>query len=170
MAASFGDIDTLKVLALVANVKERGFVGFSPKRKNFIKSNVIGAAAWNGNIEVLEYLCTKLSSIDLEFEAKEELDYKIERQGNLTKEVTKYTPLMLAIAKGDDNLAAVKILLKNNAKVTATDDNGNNVLHLAAYYKNNRILDYLCKNVKIDLTTRNSKGETALFISQILKN
>ena len=44
------------------------------------------------------------------------------------------------------------------------------MLHVAALYGNNKILDYLAKNLKLDLFARNSKGETALNICHTTKN
>lgn len=43
-------------------------------------------------------------------------------------------------------------------------------MHVAALYTNNKILDYLAKNLKLDLFARNRKGETALNICHIAKN
>lgn len=43
-------------------------------------------------------------------------------------------------------------------------------MHVAALYGNNKILDYLAKNLKLDLFARNSKGETALNICHTAKN
>jgi ankyrin repeat protein len=44
------------------------------------------------------------------------------------------------------------------------DDLGNNLLHIAAIYGNNTILEYFIKNLKIEIFSRNIKGETALSI------
>jgi hypothetical protein len=43
-------------------------------------------------------------------------------------------------------------------------------LHLAAISQNNKLIDYISKNVKIDIFARNKAGETALSLSQNVKN
>jgi ankyrin repeat protein len=50
------------------------------------------------------------------------------------------------------------------------DEFGNTILHLAAINSNNKLIDYISKNVKIDMFARNKAGETALSICQNLKN
>lgn len=86
------------------------------------------------------------------------------------KELSKYTPLMLTVAKGDENLDCLKVLLQQDANFLAKDEYNNGLLHIAALNGNNKMLDYLSKNLKIDIFERNSKGETALNICQTLKN
>lgn len=77
-----------------------------------------------------------------------------------------YTPLMLAVAQGDKNIDCVKVLLGHQADYKKKDSYDNNLLHIAAIYGSNKIIEYLCKSIKIDLNERNAKGETALFICQ----
>ena len=50
------------------------------------------------------------------------------------------------------------------------DEYGNTVHHIAALNGNNNILDYLAKNLKIELFARNELGDTPLSICQKLKN
>lgn len=51
------------------------------------------------------------------------------------------------------------------------DFDGNNLLHIAAMNSNTRALDFILKNITaINPHDRNKKGETALTISQDLKN
>lgn len=89
----------------------------------------------------------------------------------LKKEFLKYTPLMLAVAKGDECLECVKVLLRNDANWKMTDEQGNTLLHIASKNQNNKILDYLTKNLtNINICERNEGGETALSICQGLKN
>jgi ankyrin repeat protein len=77
---------------------------------------------------------------------------------------------MLAIARDDSNLECVKLLLQKGANYKVEDEYGNTVHHIAALNGNNNILDYLAKNLKIELFARNEKGETPLSICQQLKN
>lgn len=71
---------------------------------------------------------------------------------------------MLAIARDDSNLECVKLLLQKGANYRVLDEYGNTVHHIAALNGNNNILDYLAKNLKIELFSRNEKGETPLSI------
>jgi len=77
---------------------------------------------------------------------------------------------MLTVAKSDENLDCLKVLLQHNANFSAKDEDNNGLLHIAALNNNNKMLDYLSKNLKIDIFERNTKGETALNICQTLKN
>ena len=77
---------------------------------------------------------------------------------------------MLAVAKGDDNIECIGVLLAAGADHTCKDEQDNNLLHIAAYYGNNRVLDYFAKNHKFDLFARNKKGQTAFNISRSTKN
>jgi len=71
---------------------------------------------------------------------------------------------MLATAGSDKNLECMKALLKAGADFKAKDTYQNSLLHIAALNKNNKILNYIVKNMKLDIFERNSLGETALNI------
>lgn len=74
-AALAGDVDTFQALVdHGANVKDRGFITLSRKKKNQVITNVIGAAAYGGNLELLQFLISKMSKTDLEFLSKEKQD------------------------------------------------------------------------------------------------
>ena len=108
-----GDIKTLEsVLRAGGGIQEKGFICFSKKKKNLVISNVIGAAAHAGKTKLLEHLLQKLSSQAANFEASEEQDRTTAKDTKFVNEMVKYTPLMLAVAKGDENLDCVKLLLK----------------------------------------------------------
>ena len=77
---------------------------------------------------------------------------------------------MLAVAGTDSNLECVKLLLQKGANYKVEDEYGNNLHHIAAINGNNQILDYLAKNLKIELFSRNEKGDTPLSICQQMKN
>lgn len=77
---------------------------------------------------------------------------------------------MLAIAGGDHNLECVKALLNKGVDYKCEDDQGNTVLHIAAINGCNQILDFLCKNLKMELFTRNKAGDTTLSICQQQQN
>ena len=77
---------------------------------------------------------------------------------------------MLACARSDENLECVKSLLQFGANFECLDEFGNNVLHIAAMNGNNKIIDYLSKNLKIGIFARNKNGESALSICETLNN
>jgi hypothetical protein len=75
----------------------------SSTRKIIVHSNVLGAAAWNGNTEVLMYaldLCSDSNFIDKR--AAETLDFiEVEKKqfaSSYTPEFQNFTPLMLAVS------------------------------------------------------------------------
>lgn len=113
---------------------------------------------------MLKHLLERVSASYTNFEANEELDYKNLKETKYVKEWVKYTPLMLCAAGGDKNLEAFKLLLKYNADYSNKDIYNNNLLHIAAQHNNNKILEYISKNLKIDIFERNNFGETALNI------
>lgn len=166
-----GDIPTLEaVLRAGGAINEKGFITFSKKRKNLVSSNVIGAAAYWGKTRMLSHLLTNCASSYLNFEATEELDRKAAKDTKFQKEMAKYTPLMLCVAKGDENLDCVRLLLQYHADYQRKDSFDNTLLHIAALNGNNRILDYIAKNLKLDLLERNKNGDTALSICTAQKN
>jgi len=77
---------------------------------------------------------------------------------------------MLSVAGPHANLECVKTLLAHQADFRALDKMGNSILHIAALNSQNTILDYLTKNLRMDIFARNNNGETALFICKSQKN
>ena len=126
-------------------ITEHGFVGLSRKKKNQVTSNAIGAAAFNGSVDVLKFLMGRNGNLlNINHPSSEVLDFN--QKGPLVKEYTGFTPIMLAVAEGGQNIEAVKILLANNADTTILDTYGNNILHIAAQYQNNEAIDFLTQN------------------------
>ena len=132
-------------------------------------SNLIGCAAYHGKKNMLESLIKMMGKHSVDNEAVEKLDLD-SKEKKYVREFARYTPLMLAVAKGDKCLECVKTLLQNEADSTVKDEDGNNLLHIAASNGNNKILDYLSKNLKINIFDRNNQGETPLNICQSNKN
>ena len=78
---------------------------------------------------------------------------------------------MLAVAGGGQNLECVRLLLNAKADVSITDAYGNSLLHIAAIYQNNEVLEYLlANNNTLNVFERNQKGETPLSIVQERKD
>ena len=86
-------------------------------------------------------------------------------------EYTGYTPLMLAIVSPYSDVECVKLLLSAKADYTIKDKHtGNNIFHLCAERcKNDKVFEYLLKNLKIDIFATNSTGETVHSICKRIK-
>lgn len=166
-AAQSGDWDTLQcVCQNGGSLADQGFICFSKKRKNLVNGNVLAAAAWSGKNLLMKKVVSSLKS-SLESGSSEQPDTqaKVKTAGGFQKEFQGYTPLMLAVARHDDNLECVKTLLQHGANFECKDAFGNGVIHIAAMNGNNKILDYLTKNLKTDMFSRNQKGESALSLA-----
>jgi len=111
-AVAGGSVPTLNVITKNGgSLSDGGFITLSKKRKNLVISNAVGAAAYFGKTKMLEHVINKLGKNALDVEAIEEQDKKALKQLPFQKEMAKYTPLMLTIAKGDQNLDCLKLLL-----------------------------------------------------------
>ena len=56
-AASYGDLDCFRtLLAVGCKLTDHGYICLSKKKKNQVISNVVGAAAFNGNKDILNYV------------------------------------------------------------------------------------------------------------------
>ena len=152
-------------------ISDQGYIGFSKKKKNQVVSNALGGAAFNGRSEILKNLLTKqyLAVLNINEPATEKQDFA--QKGTLTKEFTGYTPLMLSIAGGGQNVECTKLLVSKGAEVSVKDQTGNTLLHIAALSGNNDALEFLLNNShKLNVFERNEKGETPLSIAQEKKD
>jgi len=148
-AAAAGDVPTLEsVLGAGGAITDAGFICLSKKKKNHVSSNVIGAAAYAGKRKLLDYVLKRVKKDYLEVKAQETHDKDSGKAANTyVKEFAGFTPLMLAVAKGDENFECLQALLAQGANFNCVDTYDNNLLHVAALYSNNKILDYLAKNL-----------------------
>jgi len=149
-------------------VKIKGHIGFSPKKKNSIISNIWGAAAFCGQHDLLKTLY-RVYGDSIDFELKTEEKKGTPGSGSLQKELTGATPLMLAVAAGDSNIDIVKWLIEDaNADTSAKNWQGDTILHIAVRHNCNHIVSYLiCANV-VDPFQRNMNGESAVSMAQAL--
>ena len=150
-------------------MSDSGFIGFSKKRKNQVVSNVAGAAAFNGNLNILKAFVKKSGhAVNIDYLASEKKDFQSTTTFN--QEYTGYTPLMLSVVGGGQNLECTKFLLSHHAALTLTDPVDNTILHLATLHSNHLALDFLLdlwfKTASLDtLGSRNKKGETLFSIA-----
>lgn len=112
-AAASGDVTTLQaVLDAAGSIADAGFICLSKKRKNHVASNVVGAAAYAGKRKLLEYVLKRVGKNHLEVPAQETHDKDSGKApSTFVKEFAGYTPLMLAVAKGDENFDCLQVLL-----------------------------------------------------------
>ena len=101
-AVAGGSLPTLNVITKNGgSLADGGFITLSKKRKNLVISNAVGCAAYHGKTKMLEHVISKLGKNSLDLEAIEEPDKKALKPQPFQKEMAKYTPIMLTIAKGD---------------------------------------------------------------------
>lgn len=80
---------------------------------------------------------------------------------------------MLAIVSPTPRMECVKLLLSRGADYRIREKGtDNNILHLCAKVNKNNtnILEYLARNLKLNLFERNNDGDTPLSICQYNKN
>lgn len=141
-AACAGQLDIFETLVHHGcRITDQGYIALSKKRKNQVITNVVGAAAFHNSTKILQHMLKKKSLSDINHLAFEKLDFNA--KGPLNQEYTGYTPLMLAVAGGGQNLEAVKLLVANKADLTVKDPVGNSVLHVAAINQNDAALAFL---------------------------
>jgi hypothetical protein len=110
-AACQGDVDCFETLLKSGcRLGEAGFIGFSKKRKNLVISNILGAAAFNGSTKIVKYMLKKPASAGLDFLASEKKDFQ--QTGPFNQEYTGYTPIMLSVASGGQNIDCTKLLFE----------------------------------------------------------
>ena len=129
-------------------VEVKGPVCISPKRRNVVISNLIGAAAWSGNsnflIKIESYLISKTVFNINDFNIKaNEGEIKLGASSCMCKEFSSFTPIMLAIVAEHQNIEVIKVLIKNKANCYMKDDYLNTVLHLAAIYERNKVMKFI---------------------------
>ncbi len=156
------------VLKEFTDMTTSGFICLSKKKKNQVKSNIFGAAAYHGNIDLLKFIQNKSKVLDINYKAWEVSD---KHATKLIKEWSGFTPLMLAISGTSFKcLDCIKFLLTQNANFGLKDHDQNTVLHLCAIFGNNKALEWITKNVKVDVFARNAKGETVMSIAKEKNN
>ena len=169
-AASVGTLDCLKLLEKKGCfISAVGHIGFSPKKRNNIHSNVIGAAAYYGNQSMLKYLMTKLRSVNINYQAQERVDHTA-KGGSLVCEFKGFSPIMLAAASGQ--VECMKLLLQHQCDTELLDENNNNLYMIAALFGQVESFRFLTDKLedKVNLLQRNRDGETCFTIAESKKN
>jgi hypothetical protein len=179
-AAIGGDIDIFKFLVdRGANILAVGHIGLSRKIKNSIISNIIGAAAFYGRVNLLHFILEKMNhsrKLDVNIKCIEK-KAKALKQFSMTKDFSDFTPAHLTISSEfnsqDDSIEIIKILMKYKADFNTIDFNKNNILHLAARFNKLRIVKFILEELgsfKHMLNELNKEGQTPVAIAQTLNH
>ena len=148
------------------SLKTLGHIGFSPKKKNSIVSHVWGAAAYNGQLSLLKSLY-RVYGTEIDIELKSDEKKGLIGGVTLQKEVFGFTPLMLAVVAGGQNVDVVRWMIEDAECNTSVKDwQESTLLHLAVRYNCKEIVSYLICASLIDPFQRNLIGETAVSIAQ----
>ena len=173
LAAIGGDIDIYKYLTdRGVNCSSVGHIGLSKKLKNSVISNVIGASAFYGRINLLHFILEKTASftkLDINHKSIEKKSKT--KQYSLHKEFADFTPVHLGLNdfnSEDDSIEILKLLQRYNCDMSALDWNRNNILHLAVKFNKKRVVKFILEDLKfldmIDLS--NKEGQTAIAIAK----
>ncbi len=175
-----GNIEIYKFVLnnkLISDKKQVGFIGLSKKYKNLVYSNVVGACAYYGKHEILEFILkAPKNELDVNNINIPTTEKKSKNNSRLfVKEFTGLTPCMLAIVGPCSDLQTIDVLKKlinYHAKFDALDLNKDNLLHLATKNKKIETAKYLIDelNLKNLLNETNKEGQTPLSLAQHLKD
>lgn len=156
------------------NIKATGHIGISNKKRNSIISNIFGAAAYYGRIDFLKHLINMdykgkkgiLSEININHRS---IEKKINnsKTGQIIKEMTGLTPIMLACINDDNHEKSFETFyfLQDFSDINQKDFEGNNILHLATKSNNLKLVKFLVSIKNFDFKAQNSNGETAFYFS-----
>lgn len=133
-AACAGDLAVMKALvAAGCSLTEVGHICLSKRRQNSVASNVVGAAAYWGNKEVLKYVLNRLDADFVDVKAIECADRTLSKSGPFKPEMHDFTPLQLALVSPHQSVDVVKLLFGKDANHGVKEaGTNNNILHLAA--------------------------------------
>ncbi|XP_071085307.1 putative ankyrin repeat protein RF_0381 [Haliotis cracherodii] len=108
-------------------------------------NTILHLACFGGNVHVVEYLIThKIADI--------------ESRGQAGR-----TPVMIAAGTGDQKV--FDLLVGKGCNLSAVDDGGNNILHLACFSDNVHIVEYLITHKIADIESRGRFGRTPVMIA-----
>lgn len=93
-AACHGNLEIVKLLAKAGcSLNDVGHICLSRFQLNSVAGNVIGAAAYHGNREILEYCISKVDSSFIDMKAMETSDRMSDISGGFKPEFNDFTPL-----------------------------------------------------------------------------
>eukprot|EP00340_Litonotus_pictus_P003650 CAMPEP_0170516344 /NCGR_PEP_ID=MMETSP0209-20121228/2579_1 /TAXON_ID=665100 ORGANISM="Litonotus pictus, Strain P1" /NCGR_SAMPLE_ID=MMETSP0209 /ASSEMBLY_ACC=CAM_ASM_000301 /LENGTH=659 /DNA_ID=CAMNT_0010801185 /DNA_START=374 /DNA_END=2349 /DNA_ORIENTATION=+ len=163
-----------------------GHITLSPKKKNSVITNIIGAAAYHGNIDILNYILdlkivkeannkkdssAKIRELSLNYKTSEKKIF-VKKMTQLSKEMSGLTPIMLSTMNEEKHETAFSIYnrLKSLSNLEERDCEGNTLLHLATRANNEKLVRYFVAEANFDYKDQNNNGDTSYIISQNNKN
>ena len=175
MSGIGGDIEIFKYLLknqLISNKGQNGIIGLSKKFKNTFTSNILGACAYYGKSELLEYLLKHYRNefdINITTNEKKAKNTKF----GFTKEYSGCTPCLLAMvgpSSDSKTLEILKIFNNFGAHLDVNDFNKDNLLHLATKNKKIETAKYIIDELKLKnlVNETNKDGYTPLSLAQHL--
>ena len=170
-----GDIEIFNYLLkhkLISNKDQTGVIGLSKKYKNSFTSNIIGACAYYGNKDLLEFLLNNYKSelkVNVTTSEKKIKNTKY----SFTKEYYGATPCLLAMegpSSDTQTLEILKILKNYEANFEVIDFNKDNILHIATKMKKIESAKYIVDglNMKNLVAEKNKEKYTPLSLAQHL--
>ena len=160
MSGIGGDIEIFNYLLkhkLISDKDQIGVIGLSKKYKNSFSSNVIGACAYYGQKDLLEFLLRNYKNelkINVTTTEKKIKNTKY----SFSKEYHGSTPCLLAMegpSSDAQTLEILKILKNYGANFEAVDFNKDNLLHIATKLKKIESAKYIVE----ELNMKNLVGE-----------
>ena len=134
---------------------------------------MIGAAAYHGNHELLDYCLRQVGMQDtIDVQGVETADRLQSKGGPFKPELNQFTPLQLAMVSPHPSVQVVRTLFGREANhFVKQASTGSNIMHLVAQHtSNNEVLEYVVKNSKANIFERNNAGDTPLTICQSMGN
>ena len=177
MSGIGGDIEIFKYLLrnkLISDKNQCEIIGLSKKYKNGFTSNIIGACAYYGKKELLDYLLRHYKN-ELNINITT-IDKKVKNtKFSFTKEYNGCTPCLLAMlgpSSDSQTLEILKILKNFGANFEVSDSNKDNLLHLATKNKKIECAKYIVDELHLkNLVNEVNKDKyNPLSLAQHLNN
>jgi hypothetical protein len=197
LSAISGNIELLEYLiSNKVDLKQTGHICISPKKKNSVVSNILGAAAYYGHLDYISYVLelkqvresnnyynnnldqsktlkskSYTNELSVNFKSLEK-KLKTTKTSQFTREMTGLTPVMLASLNEEnhDQAFSIYMKLKSISIIDEVDFEGNNILHLATRASNEKLVRELITEENFNFKDQNSTGETPYIIANSLNN
>lgn len=187
LVAISGSIDILNYfISLKADLKQAGHICISPKKKNSVISNIIGAAAYYGNLEFITYVLdlkafkdfnnkNKTNFTNTNYTNELSVNYKTtekklktSKMSQFSKEYSGLSPIMLAALNEDNHHNARMIYhkLRSFVLIDEKDAEGNTILHLATKANNEKLVRELVTEENLDFKIINSNGDNCFILAE----
>lgn len=176
LAAIFDNVEYFEfLLEKNFDYKITGHICLTPKKKNSVISNLLGAACYYGSFRVLNFIINHntlktffLSENQFSFKSIEKKN-KDSKYSSNQKEMTGLTPILLSVLNRQNSKLAFDIFFKlyklKNSSIDDKDSDGNNLLHLSVKANNIYIVKYLVNELNFDCSSQNNEHLTPIMIA-----